>query len=623
MPHAVARRTVPLPAWVVLKISGMNAEKLLPKAGFIALAIHLGTLQAAQPGEKLWEFTTSGQIRSSAAIGTDGTVYIGSLDHHVYALDGTTGERRWDFPTLGPVVSSPAIGPDGTVYVGSLDYRLYALDGVTGAKRWEVLTGREVNSSPAIGEDGSVYVGSLDGKVYALDGATGQTRWAVPVGGEVRSSPALGTGGSVYVGVGWPGPWVVALSAATGAVRWQFIGRGLVHSSPALGADGTVYVGSDDAKVHALDGVTGQVRWEFQANHWVVSSPAIGPDGTVYVGCHNGSVYALDGATGQKRWEFVTRLEVHSSPAIAADGVVYVGGVDGHLYALDAATGQPRWTFDAGAAVTASPTLGADGTVYIGASNFKVYAIRGDQGPAPSSWPGFGGDAQHTRRPNHPPVCRAPASPVVLREGQEGRIQVAIAGKPTPEIQWLHHDTAVAGGSTAALVLAPATRALEGQYRVTARNSLGETTSAPIPVLVSNVEAERFLTIEWQGAENTTLTLESADHVGPEAKWQARVEFLPGAARQRFVESERPSARYYRLRGVDSVPVLDRACWLTGVWLEGPVGSRHVVEYAAASSGWTNWNSLTEVQLDAPRQLFLDESTAAGQRRVYRTTPAP
>lgn len=109
----------------------------------------------------------------------------------------------------------------------------------------------------------------------------------------------------------------------------------------------------------------------------------------------------------------------------------------------------------------------------------------------------------------------------------------------------------------------------------------------------------------------------------PEAKWQARGEYPSGAARQRLVESERPSARYNRLQGLDSVPALDRACWLTGVCLEGPVGSRHAVEYAAGSSGWTNWIPLTEVQLDVPRQLFLDESSAAGPRRVYRTTPAP
>jgi len=63
--------------------------------------------------------------------------------------------------------SSPAIGSDGTVYVGSDDNKLYAINGKSGVKLWEFETGREVNSSPAIGPDGTVYVGSFK-KLYAI-----------------------------------------------------------------------------------------------------------------------------------------------------------------------------------------------------------------------------------------------------------------------------------------------------------------------------------------------------------------------------------------------------------------------------------------------------------------------
>jgi outer membrane protein assembly factor BamB len=66
--------------------------------------------------------------------------------------------------------SSPAIGSDGTVYVGSGDKKLYAINGKTGGKLWEFETGDEVYSSPAIGSDGTVYVGSADKKLYAING---------------------------------------------------------------------------------------------------------------------------------------------------------------------------------------------------------------------------------------------------------------------------------------------------------------------------------------------------------------------------------------------------------------------------------------------------------------------
>lgn len=61
---------------------------------------------------------------------------------------------------------SPAV-VNGTVYVGSVDNRVYALDAATGRQHWAFKTGDWVGSSPAV-VDGTVYVGSSDGKLYAL-----------------------------------------------------------------------------------------------------------------------------------------------------------------------------------------------------------------------------------------------------------------------------------------------------------------------------------------------------------------------------------------------------------------------------------------------------------------------
>jgi hypothetical protein len=78
------------------------------------------------------------------------------------------GTPIWEFQTGRAVYSSPAIGSDGTVYVGSGDTKLYAINGKTGVKLWEFETGNGVFSSPAIGSDGTVYVGSWDKKLYAI-----------------------------------------------------------------------------------------------------------------------------------------------------------------------------------------------------------------------------------------------------------------------------------------------------------------------------------------------------------------------------------------------------------------------------------------------------------------------
>ncbi len=56
----------------------------------------------------------------------DEVVYIGSLDHHLYAVDANTGHEKWRFETEGAVVSTAAIA-DGVVYFVSEAGLLYAV----------------------------------------------------------------------------------------------------------------------------------------------------------------------------------------------------------------------------------------------------------------------------------------------------------------------------------------------------------------------------------------------------------------------------------------------------------------------------------------------------------------
>ena len=126
----------------------------------------------ARLGVKLWEFKTGEIVGSLPAISSDGTVYVGSWDNKLYAINGKTGVKLWEFETGDFVGLLPAIGSDGTVYVGSDDKKLYAIDGQTGIKLWEFELGGNVfsnlSSSPTIGSDGTVNIGSNHGKLYAI-----------------------------------------------------------------------------------------------------------------------------------------------------------------------------------------------------------------------------------------------------------------------------------------------------------------------------------------------------------------------------------------------------------------------------------------------------------------------
>ena len=93
--------------------------------------------------------------------------------------------------------SSPAIGSDGTIYVGSRDDMFYAIN-PNGTLKWSYTTGHIVVSSPAIGSDGTVYVGSYDDKLYAFGESTAS----------VLSAPQnmYAFGGDGYVSVSWSAP---------------------------------------------------------------------------------------------------------------------------------------------------------------------------------------------------------------------------------------------------------------------------------------------------------------------------------------------------------------------------------------------------------------------------------
>jgi outer membrane protein assembly factor BamB len=64
-------------------------------------------------------------IQSGATTDKSGYVYFGGRDGYVYCLN-PKGELVWEYQTGDQVDASPVLGPDGTLYIGSDDHRLYA-----------------------------------------------------------------------------------------------------------------------------------------------------------------------------------------------------------------------------------------------------------------------------------------------------------------------------------------------------------------------------------------------------------------------------------------------------------------------------------------------------------------
>ena len=91
-----------------------------------------------------------------------------SFTYKLLPDDAKTGAKQWSFETGDWISSSPTIS-DGIVYFGCDDKHLYALDAKTGEEQWSFETGKSISLTPTI-SNGIVYIGSSDKDEYYLEG---------------------------------------------------------------------------------------------------------------------------------------------------------------------------------------------------------------------------------------------------------------------------------------------------------------------------------------------------------------------------------------------------------------------------------------------------------------------
>ena len=373
----------------------------------------IGTQSKSDPVEIIiarWKFETGDDIDTSPAIAPDGTIYVGSDDSNLYAIDPETGTEIWRFTAGGEIRSSPAVAPDGTIYFGSSDNYLYALQ-PNGTMKWAFNIGDYIFSSPAIGPDGrTIYVGSSDHNLYAIN-TTGTLKWKYETDGKIISSPAIGFDGiENVIYFGSLDHYVYALATSNGQLKWKFKGTAGFYSSPAIGANGQIYIGeceTGEAKEYKFNlyclNLDGSMSWNYNGGTGFYSSPAIDPDGNIYVGSWDGYLFSLS-SHGIFRWSIRPSppADINSSPAIGSNGVIYVGSKGGNFYAFQSQEVdedfREDWIFKTNDDILeSSPVIDSDGTIYFGSRDNCLYAINpGNLNLADSPWPMFNKSPDHS-----------------------------------------------------------------------------------------------------------------------------------------------------------------------------------------------------------------------------------
>lgn len=359
---------------------------------FVLITVALAPFAAAsgEEGELVWEYKTDDWVYSSPAVGEDGTIYVGSYDDHLHAVN-PDGTMKWKFPVGAPIWSAAAIDEDGTIYFGSEDIHIYAVDS-TGTLEWNYKTSAAILSSAAIGSDGTVYIGSGDNYLYALN-PDGSLKWRFLTGNDVTSRPSIGADGTIYCG-SYDSTFYAL--RPDGTLRYSYEVAGRIGASPAIGTDGTVYIGDFAGYLYAFS-AEGELNWSYKTGNSVWGSASIAEDGTIYFGSVDDCIHAVN-PDGTLKWKYQTGGGIASCPAVGADGVIYIGSADSYVYALDP-NGILRWQYKTNFRIGSSPAISEDGTLYIGSYDTRLYALEcSSMGLAQSPWPKYRHDNLNTSR---------------------------------------------------------------------------------------------------------------------------------------------------------------------------------------------------------------------------------
>jgi len=349
----------------------------------------------------------------------EGTVYVGTLDGRVAAVNSSAENLEWVYSILITApsggfscgeTSAPAaiygtpVVDEGIVYVGTYSGQVLALNMLArgqnltfpqrGYGEWEWDCPIDNARSNAIVadlllSDDTIYVSSSNGRVYSLDKEFGDLNWESKVLDEKHrklwTSPVI-QNNTLYVST-YDGH-IYALSLENGVLLdWYFESEAGFASSPTI-YENAIFVGSFDRYLYAVNVTIGsdEPMWKFPkeepAGNWFWASPVIS-EGIVYAGCLDGLVYAIEAKTAEKLWEFDTGKAIISSPVVI-DNLLIVIDESGTVYVFDldkdpANEGVLLKTISIDAAVKSS-FCAQEGLIYIRGDDNQLYVVDIDAG---------------------------------------------------------------------------------------------------------------------------------------------------------------------------------------------------------------------------------------------------
>jgi len=333
----------------------------------------------------VWKYKTKTGIVSAPVI-HEGTIYVGSLDDHLYALDALTGALKWQYDTEEQIRSNAALFENGICFESG--NQLFALN-FQGDLLWsfplysdkmhnQYDSWNYFHSSPNI-VDGIAYIGTEMGLVYGIDINDGTQTFFCQTGNEhgIRVMPAV-YNNQIYFG-DWNGV-AYAYNLEDGEQVWQYDTKddntyswmNAIQTRMVI-YQGVLYFAGRSCNIYAMNPDDGTSIWEWHSptDEWIVGGPII-KDDILYIGSSNQHLfYGFNTQTGELIFQSLLDYRVFGG-ALIDDLYAYVGS--GSFYSVDKMTGEIMKKLPMERDIVSVPIL-SDGVLYFGCNDGHLFAV--------------------------------------------------------------------------------------------------------------------------------------------------------------------------------------------------------------------------------------------------------
>jgi len=326
------------------------------------------------------------------------TIYFGSTDGNIYALDIRSGYMRWVYKTKGSINSVP-YGDENNIYIGSNDGFLYAISRKDGTKSWAFEADSTIQSTITRTDESVLFV-SDGGHVFAVS-PEGQEQYRLP-------NPVwYYFSFQVYDNVLYFAPGPVEQPHSMGAydlslkdylfiLDTQFMDA-IWYSFPALKGDKLFFSTADYLvdywrfDYYCYDRRSGKLNWKYtDFSEWGLEgyydleqlfnqnmllldylAPSLWKNLNIYTS-GDSVVRAMDSSTGKVAWRKKFDSYTTSAPTVAGN-YVYFGiseNLDPYdprgprLVCLSAKNGKKMWEMEVEGNILSAPVIARDWMIF-------------------------------------------------------------------------------------------------------------------------------------------------------------------------------------------------------------------------------------------------------------------